>query len=109
MRPDSQAASAAAAGGQRRRVRIFVALHLGAVGAIYAAALIVGGGFAGPPMAPLTAASASTHRDAPRPTSHAQPVAATPSDAAAWPAWMTRADVAAPWAPRPGTTPGIDP
>jgi hypothetical protein len=62
---------------RRRQVRWFVALHLGAVGGMYALALSVGGGYAMPPFPvnertqwrPVTAATAATVAPRPEPPS----------------------------------------
>jgi hypothetical protein len=88
-------------GSQRRRVRFLVALHLGAVGTIYAVAVAVGGGLAGPPMPPLTVAMARPQA-APA-TQHpsvaasvaapvAVPVAPSPT-----PEWTRRPEIVARW------------
>ena len=100
MRPDAESPDAVPERRHRRGVRLFVALHLGAVGAIYAVALVVGGGFTGPPMPPLPLAVAKP-----------QPIAASPAPMVAvtgaqtavptpLPAWTGRAEIAAPWEPR---------
>lgn len=97
MKPDATAPSTAPEGHQRRRVRLFVALHLGAVGVIYALALIVGGGFVGPPMPPLTGAPATA------PASSLVPVQLAPSppvvtrEATALPEWAQRTEITRPW------------
>ena len=87
-------------GSQRRRVRFLVALHLGAVGTIYAVAVAVGGGLAGPPMPPLTVAMA---RPEVAPTTQHPSVAApvaVPAIPAALPDWTSRSEIAAPWESR---------
>jgi hypothetical protein len=99
LNPDSNADCAAPRRDQRRRVRAFVALHLAAVGLIYAIALIVGGGMSGPPMPPLTVATATVRHAEPRPGPVVVTVEATPPVAAPLPAWTQRAEVSAPWEP----------
>lgn len=97
MKPEADASGTAQAGRHRRGVRIFVALHLAAVGTLYAAAVTVGGGFAGPPMPPIAHARASP------PALPAAPALApaAPERHAATPAfppdWTRRAEIAAPW------------
>ncbi len=84
------------AGGQRRRVRLFVALHVGAVLGLYALAVGLGGGLAMPPLPPqaLATAPALAKARAPVHGAAAPDVAATPG---ALPAWTQRAEIAAPW------------
>lgn len=99
MKPEATAASATAAvpgGDQRRRVRLFAALHLGAVGAIYALALFVGGGYAGPPMPATTgvASNAPVAMHAPPPLAPEAPVTTTESPL---PAWARRVETMQPW------------
>lgn len=103
MKPDERVPSRAASGQQRRGVRLFVALHLGAVGTIYAIALAVGGGFSGPPMPPIP--TMPPIRVAPA-TPLAVPPALTLGGAvpsprtnapARAPEWTQRAEVSAPW------------
>ncbi|GAP36792.1 hypothetical protein ISF6_2632 [Piscinibacter sakaiensis] len=83
-------------------MRVFVALHLAAVGIIYAIAVTLGGGFAGPPMPPITVATASppavpvTRALAP-PTSQPTTSLLAP---APQPDWTRRAEIPAPWEPR---------
>lgn len=100
MKPDAESSDAAPAGRHRRRVRRFVALHLGAVCVLYAVAVVVGGGFAGPPMPPLTVAMANPQSIPASPA----PIVAVPGAAMVAPAplpqWMTRAEIAAPWEAR---------
>lgn len=100
MKPEADSPDAVPERRHRRGVRLFVALHLGAVGAIYAVAVVVGGGFSGPPMPLLTAAMAAPQ---PNPASPA-PFVAVPGAQTAVPAplpeWTRRAEVAAPWEPR---------
>ncbi len=104
MKPDAEAAPAASDRAQRRRVRLFVALHLGAVGIIYAVALVLGGGFAGPPVPPV--ASTLAHASVKLPTSAATPSpavtdpAANPSVLTVLPDWTRRAEIPPPWEPR---------
>ncbi len=101
MKPDTESEDAVSAGRHRRGVRLFVALHLGAFATIYALAVALGGGWAGPPMPPLAAASASPaaaaapHR--PRP-GRETPASTQPT--ADLPAWAQRAEVSAPWESR---------
>lgn len=79
----------------RRRVRVFVALHVGAVLVIYGLALSVGGGLMAPPVPPDAAMAL-----APAPARVAVPLPAwrePPATPAATPAWTQRAEVAAPW------------
>lgn len=107
MKPGAEVSSEkreAPEGAQRRRVRLFVALHLGAVGLIYAVALFLGGGFAGPnwPPAASTLALASVQppaNPAPRGEAVPQPVA-HPLPAAVQPAWTQRAELPPPWEAR---------
>jgi hypothetical protein len=100
VKPASEQPDGIPVGSQRRRVRFFVALHLGAVGTIYAVAVVVGGGFAGPPMPPLTVAMA---RPEVAPTTQHPSVAApvaVPAIPAALPDWTSRSEIAAPWESR---------
>ena len=97
MKPASEQPDGIPVGSQRRRVRFFVVLHLGAVGTIYAVAMVVGGGFAGPLMPPLTVAMArpevapaTQHPSVAAPA--AVPVAPSPT-----PEWTRRPEIAAPW------------
>ena len=102
MKPAAETSDARPDGRHHRRVRLFVALHLGAVGAIYAIAVVAGGGFTGPPMPPLTVAIAMMD---PQPvpasvsarvtTPSAQTVQLTPV-----PEWTRRPEIAAPWESR---------
>lgn len=100
MTPDVEDPRATPGGTQRRRVRVFVVLHLGAVGTIYAVALVAGGGFAGPPMPPLTVAMATL---APVPAAQA-PVEVVPTSGpdalAPMPEWTRRDEISSPWASR---------
>lgn len=77
-----------------------MALHVGAVGAIYAVALVVGGGFAGPAMPPLTVAmdhpQPARATLAPRGMVSAAPLAAPAPE----PDWTRRPQIAAPWESR---------
>jgi len=77
-----------------------VALHLGAVVAIYEVAVVVGGGFAGPPMPPLTVAMASPQAALATPVPIATAPTAPTGSPAPLPEWTRRAEVAAPWEPR---------
>ncbi len=100
MKPDIEEPGGIPVGSHRPRVRLFVALHLAAVGTIYAVALVVGGGLAGPPMPPLAVAMAKAH-PAPEVQSPlvvmpaALPVAPSPT-----PEWTRRPEIAAPWETR---------
>jgi hypothetical protein len=83
-----------------RGVREFVALHLAAVGILYALAVTLGGGFVGTPMPPITGAMA-----APSPLSAAlAPAPARPTTQplapATLPDWTRRAEIIAPWESR---------
>jgi hypothetical protein len=100
VKPDATLPSTPRADDQRRRVRLFVALHLAAVGAIYALALLAGGGHGGPPMpppgaAPVTAQAAAAVRMPPTPGGPS----ITPT-APALPAWAQRVETAGPWESR---------
>jgi hypothetical protein len=81
-------------------VRLFVVLHLAAVGVIYALAWVVGGGWGGPPTPRLTRAPATV------PTAHPLPKALAPNppvvtaEPTALPSWAQRADIAPPWESR---------
>lgn len=100
MKPEAPAPSNTPEGDQRRRVRLFVVLHLGAVGAIYALALIVGGGWEGPPMPPLTVATVTAPAATLEPR---QPVPAPPPvtlDPAPLPEWAQRVEITRPWESR---------
>ena len=100
MKPEAVVPSDAPGGDQRRRVRLFVALHLGAVGAIYALALIVGGGYQGPPMPPLTVASASAPDAMPEPKQRVPAPPANTMETAPLPAWAQRVETTRPWESR---------
>ncbi len=100
MKPEAVAPSDAPEGDQRRRVRLFVALHLGAVGAIYALALLVGGGYQGPPMPPLTVARASAPDAMTEPKQRVPAPPANTMEAAQLPAWAQRVEIARPWESR---------
>lgn len=99
-RAETDASGAGQASGPRRGVRVFVALHLAAVGMIYAIAVTVGGGFAGPPMPPITVAIASppaapaTRAPTPPPPTTSLPAPAPLPD------WTRRAELPAPWESR---------
>ena len=100
---EEPADDAAALRRSRRRVRVFVALHLAAALAIYAVALTLGGGFAEPPMPPSwPSGSRPSMVVAPPPVPLAVEAPASTVGAGAFdvPPWARRADVAAPWAPR---------
>ena len=97
MKPDIDEPGGNPAGSHRTRVRLFVALHLVAVGTIYAVALAVGGGLAGPPMPPLVVATAKPQSAPEAQPLHgavpvAMPVAPSPT-----PEWTRRPEIAAPW------------
>jgi hypothetical protein len=100
VKPDIEEPGGIPVGSHRPRVRLFVALHLAAVGTIYAVALVVGGGLAGPPMPPLAVAMAKA-QPAPEVQSPlvvmpaALPVAPSPT-----PEWTRRPEIAAPWETR---------
>lgn len=79
-------------------MRLFVALHLVAVGTILALSVAIGGGFEGPPMPPVLMAAATLPVSAPLPAPPA-PVA-DPSPALVRPEWTRRAEIAAPWESR---------
>lgn len=100
MKPDPTPNSAAREPDQRRRLRLFAAFHLGAVGAIYALAWLVGGGLASPPMPPLNVAPVASPAERPAPLREgaAAPVLAT--DASVLPAWAQRAEITPPWESR---------
>lgn len=97
MKPGSDASGRAGAGRHRRGVRLFVALHLVAVGTIYAVAVSVGGGFAGPPMPPATVALASTPAAPATPATAGPLSAAQPVAPAPLPDWTRRAEIPPPW------------
>ena len=100
MKPASEQPDGIAAGSERRRVRLFVALHLGAMGTIYAVAVVLGEGLAGPPMPPLTVAMARPQAaPATQHPSVAAPVA-VPAVPAPLPDWTSRSEIAAPWETR---------
>ncbi len=102
MKPDTESEDAVSAGRHRRGVRLFVVLHLGAFATIYALAVALGGGWAGPPMPPLAAASASASPAAAAPQ-RPRPGRETPASTlptADLPAWAQRAEVSAPWESR---------
>ncbi len=100
MKPDTDASGAAEVDRDRRRVRHFVALHLAAVGIIYAVAVTVGGGFAGPPMPPITVTMASPPA-APAKRAPAPALSAEQSFyAAVLPDWAHRFEIPAPWESR---------
>ena len=100
MKPEAPAPSNAPEGDQRRRVRLFVALQLGAVGATYALALIVGGGFEGPPMPPLTVASATAPDATLEPKQRVPAPPANTMEVAPLPAWAQRVEIIRPWESR---------
>jgi hypothetical protein len=81
-------------------VWVFVALHVAAVGILYALAVTLGGGFVGPPMPPITGAMAvpSLVSAAPAPAP-AQPTT-QPLAPAPLPDWTRRAEIPAPWESR---------
>jgi hypothetical protein len=75
-------------------------LHLGAVGTIYAAAVLVGGGFAGTPIPPLTAAMVNLPvAFAVRAPAESAPTARTAAPGPL-PEWTRRAEIPAPWQSR---------
>jgi hypothetical protein len=96
VKPDTDASGAAEVDRDRRRVRLFVALHLAAVGIIYAVAVTVGGRFAGPPMPPITVTMAAPATRAPAPALSAE----QSFNAAVLPDWAHRFEIPAPWESR---------
>jgi hypothetical protein len=97
VKPDTDASGAAEVDRHRRSVRLFLALQLAAVVVTYAVALTVGGGFAGPPMPPITVTMTSPPV---APTTRALDPALSseqPFSAAVLPAWTRRPEVPAPW------------
>jgi hypothetical protein len=80
-----------------------VALHLGAVGLIYAVALVMGGGFAGPTMpvtGPLARASVKPPSSAAAPSQAVLHPAANPTVPMVLPEWTRRTEIAPPWESR---------
>ncbi|MBL8330713.1 MAG: hypothetical protein JNJ71_17890 [Rubrivivax sp.] len=75
----------------RRRLRWFVALHVGAVATLYGVAHAIGGGWAQglPPDLQVPAARAMPARGA--------STAAVPPSTTELPAWATRAELSVPW------------
>lgn len=100
MKPDSTPNSAAREPDQRRRLRFFAALHLGAVGAIYALAWLVGGGLASAPMPPLNVAPAASPAERPAPQREAAAAPALATEVSTLPAWAQRAEITLPWESR---------
>lgn len=101
-RAETDASGTEQAGRHRRGVRVFVALHLAAVGIIYAIAVTLGGGFVGPPMPPITVAMASPAA-APATRAPAPPTTQPPTPhlaPAPLPDWTRRAETPAPWESR---------
>lgn len=99
MKPDLDALNPVTAGQHRRRVCVFVALHVIALGALYAAALVVGGAMAGPPM-PLNAVAMANDSDKPRALARTEVVPLPRTDTSAptgAPDWARRAEIPAPW------------
>lgn len=98
MKPAAESSDAVPERRHRRSVRLFVALHLGAVGTIYAIALLVGGGFAGSPMPPIMMAMASPDH---APATLSEPAETQSTDRSVAPVpvpdWTRRAEIAAPW------------
>jgi hypothetical protein len=99
VKPEIEERGATRGGAHRRHVRLFVALHLGAVGTTYAVALVVGGGVSDPPMPPLTMAMAKPQAAPSVPPHVAMPMAVpvTPSPT---PEWTRRPEIATPWESR---------
>jgi hypothetical protein len=100
VKPGAESSNAVPAGGYRRGVRLFVALHLSALGTIYAVAVIAGGGLAGSPIPSLAAATASPAASVsvmPRLDRNAQPDPLPPTDLSAW---TQRTEISSPWEPR---------
>lgn len=104
MKPGDEATPAVPDRTQRRRVRLFVALHLGAVGLLLAVALVVGGGFAGPTMPPVTStvalASVKLPTSVAAPTLVATERDANPSVLTVLPDWTRSAEIPPPWESR---------
>lgn len=100
MKPQVEVFAADSAHQHRRGVRLFVGVHLAAVAAIYVIAVIVGGGFASPPLPTLTVAKANT--SAARATSVRTDTqrSALPAATKPIPDWAGRAELAAPWEQR---------
>ena len=99
MKPADGSSDAVPEGKHRRGVRLFVALHLGAVGTIYAIALVVGGGFAGSPLPPITTAMASPDHVPATLPERAETLPTVRSAAPVpVPDWTRRTEIAAPWA-----------
>lgn len=94
----------AAAAGEQRRIKRFVAAHLLAVAGLYGAALAVGGGLVSPPM-PSPEPQGSSRggvpaRDAPVATPASRETVVNPAtrgETAALPGWAQRVEAAAPW------------
>jgi hypothetical protein len=81
-------------------VRLFVALHLAAVGILYALAVTLGGGFGGPPMPPITGVTAAPSLASAAPAPAPAPPTTQPLAPAPLPDWTRRAEIAAPWESR---------
>jgi hypothetical protein len=101
VKPAAKSSDAVPERRHRRGVRLFVALHLGAVGTIYAIALVVGGGFAGTPMPPITTAMASPDH-VPATLPEGAETLTTDRSVAPVPVpdWTQRTEIAAPWEQR---------
>ncbi len=104
MKPGDEATPAVPDRARRRRVRLFVALHLGVAGLIYAVALVIGGGFAGPTMPlvthALTPESAKQLTNSAAPSRAVTEPVAAPSTYTGLPVWTQRAEIPAPWESR---------
>jgi hypothetical protein len=88
-------------GGQQRRIRWFVGLHLAAVGTVYAVASSIGGGWNQPmPPLPGTLSTATTPVTLPMDAK-----TDTRATGASQPEWTQRAELAAPWEPPQGSQP----
>lgn len=82
----------------RRAVRLFVAVHVAGVAAIYGIALVIGGGW-GAGVLPLPSDTQRSAASKPAAARHAvaQGGQHTPATAQALPGWTQRVEVAAPW------------
>lgn len=99
MKPASDSSDAVPERRHLRGVRLFVAPHLGAFGTIYAVAPLVGGGFAGSSMPPITTAS-TDHVPASLPVRAEAAPTARPAAPATLPEWARRSETAALWGQR---------
>jgi hypothetical protein len=99
-RAGTDASGTGKAPGLGRGVRVFVALHLAAVGILYALAVTLGGGFVGPPMPPITGAMAAPPAVSAAPAPAPAPPTTQPLVPAPLPDWTRRAEIPAPWESR---------